>query len=164
MLNISSAFPPLHSTHLSSSTIPHLFLSSNPRTWPQLEPQLHCHLSLPWTYVSHWPILFLVPFQATFPVHLFFPVLIVYLNSSSRLLLTPDSSSSASFKPYFLSNVSYLPSNLHHLTLSIFVLSASPTSLHLAPRISAHTTFSLFFLLTFSIPSPHGLPPLPLFY
>ena len=75
----SSTFPPLHSTHLSSSTILHLFLSSN----NPAEPDLNRNLNLTATCPSHEPMYFFQPillfnllilFQVTFPVHFFLPV------------------------------------------------------------------------------------------
>lgn len=85
-------------------------------------------------------------------MHLFIHHFPIHVDSSIILLQSAadaNSSSSASSKPYFPRNVSY--SSLQPAPLDSFnsLLSASPTSLHLAPRISTHTT-SLFFLLTFS--------------
>ena len=55
----SSTFPPLHSTHLSSSTILHLFLSSN----NPAEPDLNRNLNLTATCPSHEPMYFSSPFS-----------------------------------------------------------------------------------------------------
>ena len=109
----SSTFPPLHSTHLSSSTIPHLFLSSNNPADPDLNRNFNRTAACP----SHEPTYFSGPYSSlTFLYH--FKLLFLSTSScqSSQFCFSiflfqaaadPDSSSLASSKPYFLSNISY---------------------------------------------------------
>lgn len=128
--------PPSHASSYLQITLqnwPHATRTSSVLTQ-------ECHKSLPRTYISLWPILFfnrLVPFQSIYfscsPFLASFPsyVLQFILFQSAA---DPDSSSSASSKPYFLSNVSYPSLSNPHLTLAVFLLLASPASL-LEPRV-----------------------------
>ena len=112
----SSTFPPLHSTHLSSSTILHLFLSSN-----LAKPDLNRNLNLTATCPFHEPMYFSSPFSYLTFLYYF---KLLFLSTSSCQF--PSSVCFYYYYYYYITNLAgfneHLPSwfSLHHNVFPVF--------------------------------------------